>query len=225
VVPVKAFLYLSSTGYTGEIMGSTHESPTIRVVGMFERLHGLAPGTLVVDTTSKAPTSWMRDLSPFHLGPVDLYWGFSARNVENAWQFAKVYKRHTDLRDGDPIASYWEWAELGWSDRRAYRYPMGKGAIPEYSFWAGEKLSYIEARKRIYGPLYAAAVKRTPGYARLRAEASSRPIILRDFDGYDHDKLKHSLSQVLNDSRRKMGHAFVLKMLLTNDEALQGFGV
>jgi hypothetical protein len=35
---------------------------------------------------------------------------------------------------------------------------MGRGAKPEYSLWDGERLDYIEARKRIYAPLYARAV-------------------------------------------------------------------
>jgi hypothetical protein len=39
-----------------------------------------------------------------------------------------------------------------------------------------------------------------------------RQIWLRDFDGYDHDDLGMSLSAVLHEERKKMGHAFVLKV-------------
>ena len=31
---------------------------------------------------------------------------------------------------------------------------MGKGKIPLYSWWKGQKLDYINARKQIYVPLY-----------------------------------------------------------------------
>lgn len=43
----------------------------------------------------------------------------------------------------------------------------------------------------------------------------------RTADGYDHDNLGMSLTEVLNNPQRKMGHAFVLKMLLTKDAALK----
>jgi hypothetical protein len=93
---------------------------------------------------------------------------------------------------------------------------MGKGAVPLYSFWDGEHLSYIEARKRIYVPLYASAVVHTRAFASLtkRYDAGEN-IVLFDYDGYDYVKLGRTLENVLHDSQRKMGHAFVLAMLLT----------
>ena len=113
----------------------------IVVLGKFEA----APeGSLVVDTTSKGGV-WA-GLSPFTLGPCPLYGGRSSLNMENAWQFAKVYKQHA-TPSGEPTAAYWEWAEKGWADRWAHRYPMGKGAVPLYSLWDGERLSYVEARR------------------------------------------------------------------------------
>lgn len=92
---------------------------------------------------------------------------------------------------------------------------MGRGAIPKYSFWSGKKLSYIEARKEIYIPLYAQAVVKTPAYRELeRSTLNGSQITLFDFDGYDYRKLGMSLLDVLNCENRKMGHAFVLAMLL-----------
>lgn len=99
-----------------------------------------------------------------------------------------------------------------------FRYPMGRGARPLYSWWDGKKLGYIEARKRIYVPLYAEAVVRTSGWKRLSALYDTEPLlVLRDFDGYDHAPLGMSLQNVLRDPTRKMGHAFVLAMLLSGD--------
>ena len=39
-------------------------------------------------------------------------------------------------------------------------------------------------------------------------------LVLWDFDGYDHHELGMDLKEVLNDPERKMGHAFVLAMIL-----------
>jgi hypothetical protein len=140
-----------------------------------------------------------------------------AQNVENAWQFAKVYPKHVD-DNGDPTEAYWEWAKAGWADTRAHRYPMGKGAIPLYSYWDGKKLGYIAARKAIYAPLYCRAVESTDAYQRLKQMYEENlPLWLKDFDGYDYRKLNISLNEVLNCETRKMGHAFVLAMMLENN--------
>ena len=40
----------------------------------------------VVVTVSKS-TSWSVGLSPFKLGPCELYSGFTSFNMENAWQY------------------------------------------------------------------------------------------------------------------------------------------
>lgn len=198
---------------------------TVRVLGMYEPV---PPGFVGVDTTSKSG-QWS-GLSPFLLGPVLLYPGACpavgdrAHNVENAWQFAKLYADHADAR-GNPTDAYWEWARQGWGDRRAHRYPMGKGAVPLCSWWNGQKLGYIEARKAIYGPLYARSVRQTPAYAALEQLVRTDDVALRDYDGYDHDKRGWSLSQVLANPTKKMGHAFVLKMLLLRDPALGELGV
>jgi hypothetical protein len=151
-----------------------------------------------------------RPLSPMLLGPVMLYGGHWSRNVENAWQFSKVYPGYEDE------ARYWPWACAGWADERAHRYPAGKGVRPHWSLWAGSKLGYIEARKRIYLPLYAQAVRfyQLGLLTVLRSYASQGDIALRDFDAYDHRALGYSWQDVMNDPDRKMGHGFVLAMMI-----------
>lgn len=175
---------------------------------------------IVVVNTTSGDDSFGKLLSPFHLGPCKLYGDFTAKNMENAWQFAKVYKHHTD-ENGNPTNDYWKWAKTGWEDAWAHRYPMGKGAIPEYSLWDGKRLDYIQARKTIYAPVYAKAVLDGTGIERLRGlMGQADEIVLRDFDGYDYQKLEMTLTDVLNNPRRKMGHAFVIAALLTNDESM-----
>ena len=106
----------------------------------------------------------------------------------------------------------------GWGDSHAHRYPMGKGAKPEYSWWNGEKLGYIEARKKIYVPLYYNAVKDTEAYAKLKELYHTEDIVyLWDFDGFDNKKRGMSLKDVINDPSRPMGHAFILKKMLEGD--------
>lgn len=162
-----------------------------------------------IDTTSRSRT-WSRGLSPFFLGPVKLYGDYTARNVENAWQFSKVYSEH-----GEPNADYFAWAEKGWRDTKAHRYPMGRGRKPLYSYWDGEKLGYVEARKRIYIPLYASAVEKSAVFrVLLETYLKAETLTLWDYDGYDHRSLGMTLKDVANSAEKKMGHAFVLAMLL-----------
>lgn len=180
----------------------------VRVIGGKDQFQGE-----IIDTTSRS-NNWSRGLSPFFLGPVALYGGYTAKNVENAWQFSKVYKEHADA-DGIPTQAYFDWAKKGWNDSYAHRYPMEKGRIPLHSWWDGQKLDYVSARKQIYLPLYAQAVVKSEAYKMLRGEYEKRgEVTLWDFDGYDYLSRKMSLSDVLNNPKKKMGHAFVLAMLL-----------
>lgn len=186
----------------------------VTVLGPKDQAKRKRMGPKVINTTSHAP-GWSRQFSPFHLGPVTLYEPHKATNVENGWQYAKVYEDHVD-GSGEPTEDYWAWAKEGWSNRRAVRYPMGKGAVPLYSYWKGEKLDYVEARKRIYIPLYIKTVIQTSAYKTLQQLYQDREeIVLWDFDGYDYLAMGRTLKEVLNDPHKKMGHAFVLAMLLT----------
>jgi hypothetical protein len=171
-------------------------------------------GIEVINTTSRS-LNWSKGLSPFFLGPCELYNEYVSTNVENAWQFSKVYKGYIDS-GGNPSKEYFNWAIEGWSNPQAIRYPMGKGKIPLYSWWNGEKLIYVEARKKIYVPLYSKSVIQTDSYKKLRELYKERKDLhIWDFDGYDYIKLGMSFKDVINDSTRKMGHAFVLANLLT----------
>ena len=167
---------------------------------------------IVIDTTAKSGV-WSQ-LSPFLLPGGDLYEQHTSVNMENAWQFAKLYAQHA--QDGAPTDAYWRWAIAGWSDPKAHRYPMGKGARPLCSWWEGRTLGYIDARKQIYAPLYRRAVVKTEAYANLAAmlRIESRDIYLRDWDGYDHLAKELTIAEVANNPAKKMGHAFVLWALL-----------
>jgi hypothetical protein len=191
---------------------------TVSVVHMFAKTDKLE-GT-VLNVCSNSLQNWTHDLSPFILGPCSLWGGYQSQNMENAWQFTKVYAQHLN-DNSEPNEEWWAWAKAGWADTKAHRYPMGRGARPEYAWWDGRKLGYVQARKVIYGPLYAKAVRETEGFRTLRKlHKEGHHLFLRDWDGRRTDE---TMTEVLNNPRRKMGHAFVLKMLLEDDPALEQF--
>lgn len=168
--------------------------------------------SIIINTTSRS-SNWSRGLSPFFLGPVDIYDGHIARNMENAWQYSKCYQQHT--QDGEPTAEYFKWAKDGWGQHFANRYPMGKGAVPLYSLWQGQKLSYIEARKQIYIPLYQKLVTKTQAFVNLTTIYNENSCIyLQDFDAHNHCSNNLQWEEIINNPSQKMGHAYVLAMLL-----------
>lgn len=195
----------------------------IRVAQMRQKID--FPNPMVINPCSNSVVDWQSDLSPFIVGPCDLYARMKSVNFENAWQFAKVYKRHVKPNGDIDFGAYFAWAKEGWYNPKAIRYPMGRGAKPEFSYWDGNRYGYIEARKKIYGPLYIKAIIDRPGFQRLREiyETWDGTLVLRDFDGYDHVAKGMSLTQVVNNPLRKMGHAFVIAMLLLGDSALEEF--
>lgn len=189
----------------------------LRVVG-YRDLKFLDENDTVINTTSRS-NDFGRDLSPFFLGPCDLYDGHISKNVENGYQNSKVYARFLD-KDDNPTEEYFKWARAGWAKSYAVRYPMGKGMSPAFSWWAGEKLTYIEARRKVYIPLYAEAVQKHSSFAKLKSiydinvDVLGEDLYLLDFDGYDHKELGMTYDEVIDSEKRKMGHAFVLAMLL-----------
>lgn len=190
---------------------------------------------LVYNVTSTSKEKWCQEFSPFFLGPIELYPNatdgtmYVAKNMENAWQFCKVYEQFTDKDCNSPSEAYWKWAKTGWNDSKPHRFPLGRKAVkPLYSLWNGKKLNYIEARKTIYAPLYAKYVEQTAAYKKLydiyikyccgdKNDKQTRPMALVDFDGWDHLGQGYRLEQVINMGKPKMGHAFVLAGLLENN--------
>lgn len=172
------------------------------------------PGNIKEINVTSRSKDFGRELSPFLLGPVSLWNSYTSKNVENAWQYSKVYAEYTD--DGKtPNKSWYKWAEKGWGKTRADRYPMGKGAKPVFSWWNGEALNYISARSKIYIPLYASAVRRTDAWKKLRSiyqNSEYEVLVIRDFDGYNQKGM--SLTDILTNSKKPMGHGFVLCMML-----------
>jgi hypothetical protein len=157
-----------------------------------------------IDVTSKG-AFWQ--LSPFYLE-------WNGVKVENLWQYSKVYKQHLGL-DGNPNKEWYEWRADGFTKERAVRYPMGKGAVPEYSYFNGQKYDYIAARRHIYIPYYILSIDRHfEHWQKLVRLYLEKDILLFDYDGYNRHELGMTLGDVVNCTTKKMGHAFVLEGML-----------
>ncbi|MCK9567859.1 hypothetical protein M0R72_02765 [Candidatus Pacearchaeota archaeon] len=175
---------------------------------------------VIVNTTSRAH-GWSRGLSPFLLGPVKLYGEYEAQNVENAWQYSKVYTEYAD-ENNEPGNAYFEWAKKGWAKKFADRYPMGRGNKPLYSLWDGRKLGYIEARRQIYIPLYSNAVRNTEAFEKLTQtfeSVCSRTngadcLVLQDFDAHGINVHGYDVDKLIDNEKIKVGHGYVLAMML-----------
>lgn len=170
-----------------------------------------------INATTKSNT-WSRGLSPMLVGMIFSDNGI-AKNMENFWQYAKVYKHHVD-QDGNPTQEYFDWKNKGYNKDWADRYPAGKGSIPLYTWYCGEKLNYIEARKELYLKYYKEAVIKTEAFKKLKevwqdCKKNNKDLILLDFDAYNHRILNYTWDQILHDETRKMGHAFVLAKILS----------
>lgn len=176
--------------------------------------HKIPEDALSMDVTSRSDT-WGRHFSPFNLGPVNLYDGYTAKNIENAYQFTKVYAEYSTV-DGLPSPHYWEWAKIGWNEHKPIKYPMGVWNKHLYHWWDGRKLSNLEAQNQIFLPLYKQAVVKTPAFEKLKNfyEKSGKDIYLIDFEGYDHRFLEKTWDQVVSDPDRPVGQAFALCMIL-----------
>ena len=187
----------------------------IIVINKFEPVPA---GVFEVDTTSAGP---FKDLSPFYLGPyswTESNLSMQAVRMENLWQYSKVYPQHVDT-EGNILQSWFQWRDTGFKSTRANRYPMGKGAKPLCTRWMGQRLTYIEARKALYIPVYSELVLRTRSYAMLYewVMKGTKHIALRDFDGYRHIDAGMTLKDVINNSAKSMGHAFIIYGLLTGE--------
>jgi hypothetical protein len=178
-----------------------------------------SPDAVIVNTTSRAH-GWSRGLSPFLLGPVKLYGEYEAQNVENAWQYSKVYTEYTD-ENNEPGQAYFDWAKNGWAKKLADRYPMGRGNKPLYSLWDGRKLGYVDARRQIYIPLYSNAVRHTEAFEKLFQvfESAYRTnetdcLVLQDFDAHGINMYGYDINKLLDNEKIKVGHGYILAMML-----------
>lgn len=170
-----------------------------------------------INATTKSK-NWSKGLSPMYVGMIFSDNGI-AKNMENFWQYAKVYKNQVD-DNNNPTCEYFNWKNIGYNKEWADRYPAGKGAVPLYTWYCGQKLGYIEARKALYLKYYEEGILKTDAFKKLKeawlqCKKDDTDLVLLDFDAYNHRKLDYTWDDILHDEKRKMGHAFVLAKILS----------
>lgn len=177
-----------------------------------------------VNVCSSGAGVW-KQLSPMKLGPfrfTEFYADgstadLSATNLENLWQSAKVWEGE-EGPDGFPTPAWYTRRSLICNDSKAHRHiRKGRGVnpnVPLYSWWQGKKLSYDEARRTIYIPLYAERVKATEAWKRLVAlVASGKSVQILGYDGRPFANLRDEL----HDLTRPFGHELVLCAMLRGE--------
>lgn len=155
------------------------------------------------------------------------------QNIENLWQYTKVWEGDEDPKTQLPSNLYFIRRNLGWNKKQADRYPLkyplqakgknnppfkNKGpnkSIPLYSYWFGEKLSYLEGRRRIYCPIYERLVRKTEAYKDLEARVErGENILIIGYDGYPREG--KTWKQCFEDISRPFGHEMVIACMLEN---------
>lgn len=181
----------------------------------FSFKHKLPEDAIIIDVTSRS-TNWGKYFSPFNLGPVQLYDEHWAYNIENAFQFSKVYEEYVSYGSETPSAHYWEWAKKGWENPKPIKYPLGAWNKHLFHWWDGKKITNLEAQNQIFLPLYKSCMMKSSSFQRLKElyESTDKDIYLLDFEGYDHRYLELTWDQVINDPNRPVGQGFALCMLL-----------
>lgn len=104
-----------------------------------------------------------------------------------------------------------------WRDPKAHRWIKRGGNknknIPRYIYWRGEKLTYLQARQKIYCPIYASLVIKTQAYRHLKSMIDmGHNLLLIGYDGYDRGDRTHM--QCFLDTSRPYGHEMVLAAML-----------
>lgn len=189
-----------------------------------------APRSTDIDITPVSKDEDWGSLSPFHLGPCRTPDGTMFLNMENLWQYSKVYEDHivnsNDIFHGEISREWYEWHLKGAGSKQAHRYPMGKGQKALFSKWGDLRLSYVSARKQIYVPEYAKLVINQPKFKRLLKEyKKGAKIVVRDYDTYDilraYPNARSPWLEAINNPNAKFGHSFVIALaLLFHDRPL-----
>lgn len=200
------------------------------------------------------------------LGPYLLKDG-NNRIMENIWQFSKVYEsvpattqkysrwnnkiiwqhpHEVHYTQDKLLPAYWNWRTKGMNNQYAVRYPVGYGNMHTCKFAIAEsdpneKLGYIEARKKIYVPLYCNLVKQHNKFDELKQRLKNgENLLIVEVDGPHQESLQYykqkynvndsfindnsmlvtpeNLYIMLNDDKHAFGHGYCLAIALLDME-------
>ena len=196
-----------------------------------------------IDVTSRNKNkNLVYDLSPLYIGPVKSSDGLTCETFENLWQYGKVYPRIYDENkkivsgvdeNGNPSEEFYKWR------KRFYEMKQEKGdrhpALPSmirhrdclYMVYFDEegnleKLDYVTSRKKVYIPEYAKLIANSDSFKEInKLYKEGKKIALCDYDAWNYygPNLDQELSiiDIVNNPSYKVGHGYVIKMLLQGD--------
>jgi len=184
------------------------------------------------------------------------------RIMENIWQFAKVYEtvpkttqtysrwddriiwnhpEETHIKNGKITKKYIKWRIKGMTASEAIRYPVGfkhrHKCLYALKHVDGEKLDYVQSRKKIYLPVYCKLVKKHPKFKTLQTRLQNgENLLILEVDGPHQESMpyykkkynvknkfienhtiainKDSMNIMLNDEMHPFGHGYCLAMAL-----------
>lgn len=186
--------------------------------------------------------------------------------LESIYQFSKVYEivyaqktalsrfqpntiiwehpREVHLENNELTQEFWNWRKKGMDNLYAVRYPNGFKGRKKclFAIWPGNndgddaRLSYLEARKKIYCGEYARLAPPTESFKKLKALlANGENIQIIEVDGPDpalnyppYDQIsvnnpgmtmnEKNIKILVNDERKPFGHGFCISALLLGGE-------
>jgi hypothetical protein len=135
---------------------------------------------------------------------------------------------------GDELHCWREWSRRARfsGEARRHRTPKQPGQlthananIPLFTFYGGQRLSYKEARERMYMVWYQQLAPATPAYKELKAKhLNGVNLLLLDYDGLYREKPEENcdlnralLLRLLDDDSRPFGHGLVLAASLLDE--------
>jgi hypothetical protein len=160
------------------------------------------PGFLAVDVTSASNNRLgpqrirASSLSPFRVGPVYDKDDASLECVvfENRWQYGKMWREAGHIgADGQPTPEWFAFRARGYANKTGKRRPLPKRrfGFPESSYYNGRIFNYLESRRMVYVPEYAALVRDCAALRALRALlAEGTHILILDNDNHCIQKVE-----------------------------------
>lgn len=184
--------------------------------------------------------------------------------MENIWQFSKLYEKvprsiqrysqydskiiwdhpeEVHYLNEEVTDEYWAWREKGFNCKYPVRYPVGFKNRHKCICSLGERedgdfdmLDYIEARKRIYLPVYTELVKNEKKFHKLKRMLKTHNLLIVEVDGPHQESLEYykkkygvednfidrdsihvtreNMDIMLNDEKHPFGHGYCLAMAL-----------
>ena len=196
-----------------------------------------------IDVTScNKNKKFVSEISPLYIGPVVSSDGLVANTFEDLWQYGKVYPKIYDANkrivagideDGNPTPEFYAWRKRFYELKKVKgdRHPAFPSSIRhrdcKYMVYFDsngnlEKLDYVTSRKRVYIPEYAKLIVNTDSFKELKELYDSGvKIALCDYDAWNYYGTNldqdTTIKDIVNNPQFKVGHGYVIKMLLQGD--------